>query len=150
MPQYELSEQQLIQMAQQEENNLNSKKALLNQITSILRETNEAIESLKEIQKKPKTAMMGLGVGVMVEVEIKGEGKCKRTFAENGYVEEKIEDTITWLGKRKEVINKQAMGIGREIAQSESKLNEIIGIVRQIETEKKKFAAERSKNISTK
>jgi prefoldin subunit 5 len=132
-----LTENQIIQMAQQEENNLQKKQQYLSRIESILKDTILTIESLKEIQKKPSKTMIKIGLGVMMEAEIK-TNKCSRAFAENGYKEEKIDDTINWLKKRRKNIESQIKKIIEDINKTKNKLNELIKILKQIENEKRK------------
>jgi len=81
---------------------------------------------------------MNLGSGVLVEVESKSNEKCKRAFAENGYLEEKIPQTIKWLEKMKENSTKQIQKIEQGLAKSEARLNELINVLKQIEAQKRK------------
>ena len=134
----QVSEQQIVQMAQQEENALESKKNFLRKVVSILTDSERTIASLKEIQKTPKTMYINLGSGVLVEVDAKNSKTCKRAFAENGYLEEDIEGTVNWLEKKRENSKTQLEKIGQDVQSSEKRLNELVGILRQIEEQKRK------------
>jgi len=136
--QQEFSEQQLIQMAQQEEQVINSKRNFLRKIVSIYHDSIRVIDSLEEMEKNPEKMYMNLGVGVLIEVEAKNKANCKRAFAENGYFEEKITQTLKWLEKKKENSKKQIENIEKSLTQSESKLNDIVNVLKQIDAEKKK------------
>ncbi len=133
-----ITEQQLVQMAQQEEAVLKSKQRFLREISKIIKDSAKTIDALKEIKKNPEKMYMNLGAGVLIEVEVKNTEKCKRAFAENGYVEETIQEAIKWIEKRKDNGQKQLEKIGQDATQSEARLNEIIGILRQIENKKRK------------
>jgi len=133
-----VSEQQFVQMAQQEEAVLNSKKNFLRKVVSIYQDSIRTITSLEEMKKDPEKMYMNMGSGVLIEVEAKNKTNCKRAFAENGYLEEKITDTIKWLEKKQTNSKKQIENIERDIAQSESKLNSIVSVLKQIEVEKRK------------
>ncbi len=137
------SENQIIQMAQQEDSMLSNKKSYLNSLSNILLDTIKTIESLKEIQKKPKKLMMRLGAGVLVDVKIEQTESCQRTFSEKGYKKEKISDTIKWLEDKKEKLGEQLTKVKSDIATSETRLTELMSIIKQIE-------AEKAKNISVK
>jgi len=132
-----LNENQLIQMAQQEEATLNSRQQLMNTLSDNLRETTGAIEALKEITGYKGKMMVKLGAGIYVEAEVATD-KCKRSFAEDGYKEEKIEETLKALEKRKENIEKQANVVAKEIMVGQQRLSQIISILQQIEAEKRK------------
>ena len=136
--QKQVSEQQIVQMAQQEENVLKSKKNFLGKVVSILTDSERTIASLKEIQKTPKTMYINLGSGVLIEVETKNTKTCKRAFAENGYLEENITGTINWLEKKKDNSKTQLEKIEQDVRISEKRLNELVGILRQIEGQKRK------------
>lgn len=137
------SENQIIQMAQQEEGMLQSRERFYSDLQNVLRETHLSIESLKEIQKKPETIMIKVGPGVIIEAEVKNVKKCKRAFAENGYLEEEIKDTIKWLEEKKVNLEAQAKNVAQDIFKSKQRLSELIGVIKQIE-------AEKQKNISVK
>ena len=136
--QQKVSEQQIVQMAQQQESILNSQKNFQRNIISILKDNIRTIESLEELAKSPEKMYMNLGSGVLIEVEAKNNESCKRAFAENGYLEEKITQTIKWLEKRKVNSENQIKKIEQDIANSEKKLNELIGVLKQIDTQKRK------------
>ena len=57
--------------------------------------------------------------------------------------ENTIKDTIDWLDKKKTNLEEQLTKVNTDLAQSRQKLNQLIGIIKQIEMEK-------SKNISVK
>ncbi len=135
--QVNLNEKQLIQMAQQEEASLNGRQQLMNKITESLRETIGAVEALKEIKEHNGKVLVKLGAGILIETEIKTE-TCKRSFAEDGYKEEKIVDSIKALEKRKENIEKQANIIAKELYEGQQRLSQIINILQQIDAEKRK------------
>ncbi|MBT4870121.1 MAG: hypothetical protein HON47_00940 [Candidatus Diapherotrites archaeon] len=136
--QQEFSEQQLMQMAQQEEAVLNSKRNFLRKIVSIYQDSERTIASLEEMGKNPEKMYMNLGSGVLIEVEAKNKTNCKRAFAENGYLEEKITQTLKWLEKKKDTSKQQVERIEQDIASSDAKLSDIVSVLRQIETEKRK------------
>ena len=136
--QEQVSEKQVVQMAQQEENVLESKKNFLRKVVSILNDSERTIASLKEITKSPETMYMNLGSGVLIEVDAKNSKTCKRAFAENGYFEEDIEETVKWLEKKRENSKTQLEKIGQDVQGSEKRLNELVGILKQIEGQKRK------------
>lgn len=136
--QQQVSEQQLIQMAQQEEATLKSHKSFLRNVISVYRNNDRTISSLEEIKKNPEKMYINLGSGVLIEVEAKNKTNCKRAFAENGYLEEQITETLKWLEKQKENAKKQIDKIQQEVAKSEARLSDFVSILRQIETEKRK------------
>jgi len=136
--QQQVSEQQIVQMAQQEEAVLKSQKSFLRKIISIRQDSNRTIDSLNELIKNPEKMYMNLGSGVLIEVEAKNKENCKRAFAENGYLEEKLPATIKWLEKRKENSQKQIERIEQDMAKTESKLNELINVLKQIDAQKRK------------
>lgn len=135
--QVSLNENQLIQMAQQEENSLNSKQQLMQKIAESLKETNGAIEALKEIKDHKGKILVKLGAGIFIETEVKTE-TCKRSFSEDGYKEEKITESIKALEKRKENIELQANKLAKEIYDGQQRLSQIINILQQIDLEKRK------------
>ncbi|MFA5763519.1 MAG: hypothetical protein WC915_01775 [archaeon] len=139
----QFSEQQIISMAQQEEAVLQSKQAYLKQLTRVLQDVVLGIEGLKEIQKKPESIMVKLGPGIMIEAKLTDNTNCMRAFADNGFKKAPIKDTIEWLNDKQKNLETQLQNMNKEVAKSKQKLNELIGIIKQIETEK-------SKNISVK
>jgi len=147
---YELSESQLMQMAQQEEAEITNRRAILEQMLKVMKEATQAIDSMKEIQGGAEKVMVKLGSGIFVEAQILNKEKCKRSFAEDGYIEEKIPESIAWLEKRLAGLERQTMKEREALLASESRLGEIVGILKQIQSEKHKMAAEARKNISTK
>ena len=143
----QVSEKELIELTRREESILQAKENYYNKTQSLLIETIKTIETLKEIEKEPKTTFFTIGLGVIIEAKIINVKKVKRTFAENGYVEENTKDTIKWLEKRKTNIENQLEKISKDITKSSEQLNNFINILRNIEEEKNKLY---SKNIATK
>ena len=148
--QYELSEQQLMQMAQQEESELANRRGLLEKMLEVMKETTLAIDAMNEIQEGADKVLVRLGSGIFVEAQILNKEKCKRSFAEDGYVEEKMADSSKWLEERLGGLERQAGKQREEMIKSEARLNEILGILKQIQSEKRKMAIEQRKNISAK
>jgi len=137
MSQQHLTEKQLIQLAQHEDHELNNKKQTLIKMTEILKETNGAMESLKEIKKQKGTYLVKLGAGIFIESEIK-TNICKKSFAEDGYIDENIEETIKMLEKRKEDLEKQAQKVNNDLIKVEQRLSQIVSIIQQLQNEKRK------------
>jgi len=134
---HHLTEQQLIQMAQQEEKQLNNRQQTLIKITEVIKETNGAMEALKEIKKQKGTYLVKLGAGIFIESEIK-TNICKKSFAEDGYIDENIEETIKMLEKRKEDLEKQAQKVNNDLIKVEQRLSQIVSIIQQLQNEKRK------------
>ena len=134
----EIMEDQLVQMAQQEEQNLLARQQNLERMSNALRETINAKEILKEIQTNKENVMIRIGAGILIEAKPLNTEKCKRTFSENGYKEETIKETLEVLTKREEQLKKQIEKVSQEYNASEQKYASVIGILKQIETEKKK------------
>ncbi len=147
MEKRQISEKELVQIAQNEENILESKKKYYAKTQSILLDTIKTIETLKEIEKNPEKIYFMAGLGVMVEAKITNTKVVKRSFSENGYLNEDIKDTKKWLEKRKKNIEEQLKKISDDIVKSEKQLNNIIGILRKLSEDKEKLF---SKNIATK
>ncbi len=139
----QISEQQLIQIAQKHEEIIRSQQNFLQNLKTALKEAYETIEGLKEIQKNDKNVLIKLGSGILIEAEIKNNKKCKQAFSENGYKETSIEEAIKWIEKRKNNLEQQAQKVQSDIINTEQKLVEIINVIKQIQHEK-------SKNISVK
>ncbi|HNV00955.1 MAG TPA: prefoldin subunit alpha [archaeon] len=137
MTEHHLTEQQLIQMAQQEEKQLNNRQQTLIKITEVIKETNGAMEALKEIKKQKGTYLVKLGAGIFIESEIK-TNICKKSFAEDGYIDENIEETIKMLEKRKEDLEKQAQKVNNDLIKVEQRLSQIVSIIQQLQNEKRK------------
>lgn len=133
-----VTEQQIVQMAQQEEAVLARQQKFLRQVAGVYKEAKQTIDALQEMKNDPEKMFMNLGSGVLIEVEAKNKSKCKRAFAENGYIEESVLATIKVLEKRKLNSEKQLQKIESDIAQSDARLNELVGILKQIEVEKRK------------
>ena len=140
--QQQVSEQQLMQMAQQEENTLMNKQVMLEKLTTVLRETLVAKEALKELQKSNGKLMVNLGATVMIEVEAKNLKNCKRGMAENAYKEESVTETEKWLTTREEKLQIQIKKLSEEYTQNEQRLNNIVGILKQIDAEKRKMMSQ--------
>ena len=136
--QKQVSEQQIVQMAQKEEALLASKKDFLRKVFNILADSERTIASLKELTKTPEKMYMNLGSGVLLEVEAKNTKTCKRAFAENGYLEEEINETLKWLDKKRDNAQTQIARIKQDISSSDAKLNELVGVLKQIEAQKQK------------
>jgi prefoldin subunit 5 len=132
------SEKQLIQMAQQQEAIMQSQENFLKELDRVMKETIISIESLKEVQKKPGKIYVKLGPGIMIEAEIKNTEKCKRAFSEKGYKEANIKETIKWLEKRLDNVKKQVKKVSEDYNKSRQQLNNLIGILKQIQAEKQK------------
>lgn len=137
MTEHHLTEQQLVQMAQQEEHQLNHKQQTLIKITEVIKETSGAMEALKEIKKQKGTYLVKLGAGIFIESEIKTD-KCKKSFAEDGYIDESIEETIKMLEKRKEELEKQAQKVNNDLIATEQRLSQMVNIIQQLQNEKRK------------
>jgi prefoldin subunit 5 len=136
----EVSEEQLIQMAQQEENELMAKRAYSEKVMGMLIETEVAKEVLKELKKTDGKIMVSVGATILVEAEVKKTTKCKRGIAENAYKEETIEDALKWLEEKEEKTKRQLASAQKQIAEGNERLTSIVGIIRQIEAEKRKHA----------
>ncbi len=133
----QITENQIAQMAQQEENMLEQRQEILNNITEGLRETIGAIEALEEINENGGKMLVKLGSGVLIEANITTK-TCIRSFAEDGYKEEKITEAVKKLEKRRENMEKQANIIAKEIFQAQGKISQLVSLLQQIESEKKK------------
>jgi len=134
-----VSETQLVQMARQEDSILTQKKAILEKLSGFYREITTSKDSLKEIQANKGKIFIGIGATIMVEAMVTDTENCKRGFTENGYKDEKINGTIEWLEKKEENIKKQIEIISKEYAESEGRMVQITGILKQIQGEKKKM-----------
>lgn len=135
-----VNENQLIQMAKNEETELHNKQALAQRITHMLAETITAKEILKEAQTNKGKIMLNIGATVLVEAQIINPEKCKRALSENAYKEDTSKDTLDWLSKKEEQIKKQLTKVQTDLVQHQKKLTDYVGILKQIETEKKKMA----------
>ncbi|MEI7960881.1 MAG: hypothetical protein WCI04_00965 [archaeon] len=144
----QLTEQQLTQMAQQEDAEFKNKKNLLDRVLMALSETTIAKETLKELKNNKGKIMVNIGDSVLIEVNAENIKKCKRGFAQNAYKEENVEDTIEWLNTREEQIKKQCDSLQRETEASKARLTDIIGILRQIEAEKRRLTNSMPPRIS--
>jgi len=145
----ELTEQQLMQMAQQEEAELMNKQNMFERIASVYKESILAKDALKEIQKNNQKAIINLGATVLIEVEVKDTKKCKRGISENAYKEETIEETIQWLEGRELILQKQMGKISSEAKQSEERLTNFVGILKQIDAQKRNLREQVKKSPPT-
>jgi len=149
MVQKSISEQELMQLLQQERHNLASKEALVERILGVLKETTIAKEILNEMQKNKSGKMqISIGASVLVEVEAKELVKCKRAFAENGYIDEPTQDTIKWLTGREETFKKQFEKAQMDYAATHNRVTELTGVLKQIDAEKRKRASKQPVTIS--
>lgn len=142
-----ISERELIELIQREEKILQSKQKYYANTQNILIETIKTIETLKEIKKNPQKTYFLIGTGVMVEAKIINTKKVKRSFSENGYLDENTQDTIKWLEKKRKNIEEQMKKILEDIKKTQEQLNNMINIAQKINEEKQKLY---SKNIATK
>jgi len=135
--QQRMTEQQIYQMAQHEQAKMRQLEDLLENYIEALREVNGSVEALKEIKDNKGKVLVKLGAGVLIEAEIKTD-QVKINFAENGFIDEKIEEAIKKLELRKTNVEKKAEKTNQELASSQQKLSQLASILKQIEAEKKK------------
>ena len=135
--QVQLNEQQLIQMAQQEEASLMNSQTMIQRLNALLKETIISKEALSELEKTNGKVMINLGATVLVEAQIVNLKKCKRGISENAYKEEAIEETKKWLAEKEIKLQKQITKLTHEYTQTEQRLNGIVGILKQIEAQKR-------------
>jgi len=147
--QLQLTEKQLIQMAQQEEAEFNAKNAVSENLGRMLLETIKAKEVLEELKKTDGKIMVSVGATVLIEAEIKKATKCKRGVAEGTYKEENIDETIKWLFEKEEKIKEQFAAVQKQAAESNDRLTNIVGILKQIENEKTRQATRKMQNPPT-
>ncbi|MFA5125636.1 MAG: hypothetical protein WC462_01375 [archaeon] len=145
----EVTEAQLTQMARQEENSLMTKQAVLEKISSMLKDTLNAKDILKEVQKTNGKVLINIGATILIEAEAKDIKKCKRGFAENAYKEENLEETLKWLEKKEDQLQKQLTKLGQEYSEAQQRLTSIIGILKQIDSEKRKLIEQRKRQPIT-
>ncbi|MFA6268902.1 MAG: hypothetical protein WCW13_00975 [archaeon] len=131
------NERQLVQMAQQEEQSLMYKQNMLERIATGYRETVIAKEGLKEMTKTNGKMMINLGATILIEVEAKNIKQCKRGLADNSYKEESVEETIKWLTEKEEKLHKQMEKLSADCTQTEQRLTNVVGILKQIDAEKR-------------
>ena len=134
-----VNEQQLMQMAQQEETALNHKQATLERLAQMLGETITAKEILTNAQTNKGKIMFNIGATVLIEGQITNTEKCKRALAENAYKEDTFEGTITWLAKKEDQLKQQMKKIQTEMADGQNKLTNYISILKQVDAQKKKM-----------
>lgn len=133
-----LTEDQLMQMAQQEDQNLHAKQALLERVGNLLGETVTAKEILKEIKSNNGKIMFNIGATVLIEAQITNKDTCKRALADNSYRNDSIEETLKWLEKKEEQIKKQISIVQDEMGASQKKLTDYVSLLKQIDAEKRK------------
>jgi len=134
-----VNEQQLMQMAKQEETALNQRQEMLEKIAHMLGETITAKEILTNAQTNKGKVMFNIGATILIEAQITNTEKCKRALSENAYKEDSIEETLKWLTKKEEQIKKQMNKVQSEMALGQNRLTNYIGLLRQVDTEKKKM-----------
>ena len=78
-----LSEQQIMQMAQQEEAQLQNKQVLSERVSQLLNETITAKEILKEAKENKGKIMVSIGATVLIEAQITDNKTCKRALSDN-------------------------------------------------------------------
>ncbi|MGI6589160.1 MAG: hypothetical protein ACOX1V_00655 [Candidatus Iainarchaeum sp.] len=133
-----LSEQQIMQMAQQEEAQLQNKQVLSERVSQLLNETITAKEILKEAKENKGKIMVSIGATVLIEAQITDNKTCKRALSDNSYKEDTIEETTKWLEKKEEQITKQLQTIQTELRGHQKNLTNYLSILKQIEAEKRK------------
>ncbi|MCX6802976.1 MAG: hypothetical protein NTY48_00195 [Candidatus Diapherotrites archaeon] len=146
--QAQISEQQLLQMAQREEQNLYSKQTVAAKATNILVETITAKEILKEMKTHKGKMNIAIGGTIMIEVAPIGTDKCKRGIGEQAYKEETIDETIKWLEEKEEQMKNHLNGVQKELAASEARLIEYTSVLKQIEQEKRSLMNQMPPTIS--
>ncbi len=141
----QISEKELMQLFQQEQQNVSAKEMLVERILGVLKETTVAKEILEEMKKNKNGKMqISIGASVLIEVEAKEIVKCKRAFAEHGYIDEPTEETIKWLTQREEEFKKQFEKAQSEYLAAHNRLTEITGVLKQIDAEKRKLSQKQS------
>ena len=133
-----LSEQQIMQMAQQEEAQLQNKQVLSERVSQLLNETITAKEILKEAKENKGKIMVSIGATVLIEAQITDNKTCKSAVCDNSYKEDTIEETTKWLEKKEEQITKQLQTIQTELRGHQKNLTNYLSILKQIEAEKRK------------
>jgi len=144
----QVSEAQIMQMAQQEERELMRKNSIMESVGALLREAVFAKETLEEMKNSSGKMLVSVGGTVLIEVSAANTKTCKRGFAENGYKEEKIEQTIAWLGKKEAQLKAQLEKLQKEVSVSSARLGDLVGILKQIDNEKRKSFAKRPPMLS--
>ena len=134
-----VNEHQLMQMAQQEESVLNNKHTMLEKLTHMLKETLIAKEILTNAQTNKGKVLFSIGATVLIEGQITNTEKCKRAIADNAYKEDSFEETIKWLNKKDDQLKEQMKKLQAEMSVAQNKLTNYIGLLKQIEVEKKKM-----------
>ncbi|VVB74395.1 Prefoldin subunit alpha [uncultured archaeon] len=134
-----VSETQLIQMARQEDSILTKKREMLERLSGFLAELITAKDTLKEIRTNKGKVFIGIGATIMVEAQVTDTENCKRGFSENGFKDEKISETIEWLENKENSLKKQIEALSKEYSESEGRMVQINGILKQIQGEKRKM-----------
>ncbi len=144
----EFSEEELIRMAQNYERALMQKQSILERVSTMLLETTTAKETLEELKKSKGKVGMAIGATIIIEVEPTNLKTCKRGISENAYKEESIEDTILWLKGKEDQLKIQVQNIQKEAGMAQARLQEVVGIIKQIDKEKRKAMTQRPPSIS--
>ncbi len=140
-----LTEEQIIQIARQEEQSARLKKEEMQNYLELVRESNKTKETLNEMKTTNGKVLINIGATIMIEVEAKQIKKCKRGFAGNVYVDEDIDETIKWLTTKENEFNVRFEKAKKEYAETEAKLTKYINILKQVEAEKVKHAQKKAK-----
>jgi prefoldin subunit 5 len=144
-----ITEAQLLQMAKQEEHKAQIKQEEAEQYAHLVGETRKVKETLTEMKKANGKVFINIGATIMVEVEAKEIKKCKRGFAEKVYIDEDVDDTIAWLTKKEEQFTKKLEVASKEYSEIRKKLSTLMGLIKQVNTEKKKYAEKMKNNPPT-
>lgn len=144
----EFTENEIMQMAQNEERALMNKQANLERVSAVLMETSIAKDTLEELKKTKGKVSVAIGATILIEVEPTNLKTCKRGISESAYKEENIEDTINWLKEKEEQLKIQVQNMQTNVAISNARLQEIVGVIKQIEKEKRKAMTQRPPSIS--
>ena len=132
-----VNEQELMQIAQQEESALNNRHSMLEKLATMLGETITAKEILLNAQTNKGKVMFSIGATILIEGQITNSEKCKRALSENSYKEDTFEGTIKWLTKKEEQLKQQMTKLQTEITAGQARLTEYIGLLRQLDAKKK-------------
>lgn len=144
----QISEEQLIQMAQQDEQELMQKQSILQRLLEIHKEATNAKETLKELQITKGKIWVAVGATILIEVQPTNTEKCKMGLSENGYKDTTTEEATKWLEEREIQLKRQIETLQKEINEGQNRLTQIISIIKQIEQEKRKQLITRPPTIS--
>ncbi len=144
----QISEEQLIQMARQDEQEIMQKQSILQQLMEMIREATNAKDTLKELQKTKGKIWVAVGATIMIEVQPINTEKCKMGLSENGYKDTTTEEAAKWLEEREIQLKQQIETLQKEITEGQNRLTQIVGIIKQIEQEKRKQLMSRPPTIS--